>query len=628
MTPRVQPQSSSNSPARWFGRVVWLGILFNLFFIAMQVFAPDFINVGVGLEPGFPTVWNRAHGIMVLALSILYIPAACDPLRYPAYSWMLVVSRLAAAIVWAWCLATGQGSFGPYLAMDGAFCVVQAVLLQAALPASQKLPAILASLFRSIGAGLKAAYQRTSVRVVTAAVVVLLLLGGWVFYADLVRHEPELVYSDIVQHYKYAAIGLGPSSRLPYWIFKVLPDVFADKLPGPGGYASLGLIMEDGFDRPVGFAKRVFGYECVEANCSLCHTATYRTAPGAKPVVVPGGPAHTLDLQGFQRFLYAAAADPRFNTDTLMEAIGKVHQFSWTEGLVYRYMIIPATKVALLEQKAQYAWQDSRPQQGRGRTDTFNPTKLVVFHLPDDHTIGTTDLPQVWNQKPRENMWLHWDGNNNQITERNYAAAMAVGATPDSVLPESFTRVTNYLLQLQPPPFPFPIDKEKAGRGATLFQSTCANCHAFGSKGVGQVVDIAQIGTDPNRLNSFSQALVDRFHTFTTPPFVFTAYRKTNGYSSVPIDGIWLRGPYLHNGSVPNLRALLMPEDQRPKVFYRGYDVLDPVNVGFISDGPAAAAAGFRVDTSVPGNFSRGHVYGIDLTAAQKDDLIEYLKTL
>lgn len=628
MTPQVQPQSSPNSAARWFGRVVWLGILFNLLFIAMQVFAPDFVNVGVGLAPGFPTVWNRAHGIMVLALSILYIPAACDPLRYPAYSWMLVVSRLAAAILWVWCLATGQGSFGSYLAMDGAFCVVQAVLLQAALPASQKLPAILGSLFSSIGTGLKAAYQRTSVRVVTAVVVVLLLLAGWVFYDNLLRHEPELVYSDIVQHYKYAAIGLGPSSRIPYWIFKVLPDVFADKLPGPGGYASLGLIVEDGADRPVGFAKRVFGYECLEANCSLCHTALYRTAPGAKPVVVPGGPAHTLDLQGFQRFLYAAAADPRFDAGTLMEAIGKVHHFSWTEGLVYRYMIIPATKVALLEQKAQYAWQDSRPTQGRGRTDTFNPTKIVVFHLPDDHTIGTTDLPQVWNQKARENMWLHWDGNNNQITERNYAAAMAVGATPDSVLPESFTRVTDYLLQLQPPPFPFPIDKEKAGRGATLFQSTCANCHAFGSKGVGQVEDIAQIGTDPNRLNSFSQALVDRFHTFTTPPFVFTAYRKTNGYSSVPIDGIWLRGPYLHNGSVPNLRALLMPEDQRPTVFYRGYDVLDPVNVGFVSDGPAAAAVGFRVDTSVPGNSDRGHVYGTELTAPQKDDLLEYLKTL
>jgi len=628
VTPQPRPETPPSPAVRWFSRVVWLGILFNLFFVAAQVFAPDFINVGVGLTPGFPTEWNRAHGIMVLALSILYIPAARDPLRYPGYSWMLVVSRLAAAILWAWCVASGQGAFGSYLALDGTFCVVQAILLQVALPAQYKLPAAIGSLFAAIGSGLKAAYQHAAVRIVTAVAVVVLLLAGWVLYDNLLRHEPELVYPDIVQHYKYAAIGLGPSSRVPYWIFKVLPDVFADKLPGPGGYASLGLIMEDGAEWPVGFAKRVFGYECLEANCSLCHTATYRTAPGAKPVVVPGGPAHTMDLQSFQRFLYSAAADPRFNPDTLMEAIGKVHQLSWTEGLIYRYLIIPATKVALLEQKAEYAWQDSRPPQGRGRTDTFNPTKMVVFHMPDDHTIGTTDLPQVWNQKPRENMWLHWDGNNNQITERNYAAAMAVGATPTSVLPESFTRVTDYLLQLQPPPFPFPIDKDKSARGAAVYQSACAGCHAFDSQGVGQVEDIAQIGTDPNRLSSFSQGLVDRFHTFTTPPFVFTAYRKTNGYSRVPIDGIWLRGPYLHNGSVPSLRALLMPEGQRPSVFYRGYDVLDPVNVGFISDGPQAAAIGFRLDTSVPGNSNRGHSYGTDISATQKDDLLEYLKTL
>jgi hypothetical protein len=629
VTPQLRRDSSSTLAAsQWFRRVVWLGIIFNFFFIAMQVFAPDFINVGVGLTPGFPTVWNVAHGVMVLALSILYIPAACDPLRYPAYSWMLVVSRLLAAILWAWCLVTHQGAFGSYLTMDAAFCVVQAVFLQAALPAESKLPSALSALFTGIGTGLKAAYQSTAVRVVTGVVALALLGAGWVLYDNLLRHEPEIVYPGIVDHYKYAAVGLGPSSRIPYWIFKVLPDVFADKLPGPGGYAALGLIVEDGADRPVGFAKRVFGYESLEANCSLCHTAQYRTSPGAKPVIVPGGPAHTMDLQSFQRFLYSAASDPRFNSDTLMAAIGKVHQFSSTQSLIYRYLIIPATRVALLEQKAEYAWQDTRPQQGRGRTDTFNPTKIVVFHMPDDGTIGTTDLPQVWNQKPRQNMWLHWDGNNNQITERNYAAAMAVGATPSSVLPDSFTRVTDYLLQLQPPPFPFPIDKEKAARGSAIYQSACANCHAFGSQGVGQVEDISQIGTDPNRMNSFTEGLVDRFHTFTTPPFVFTAYRKTNGYSRVPIDGIWLRGPYLHNGSVPNLRALLMPEDQRPKVFYRGYDVLDPVNVGFISDGPAAAAAGFRLDTSVPGNSNRGPSYGTALGAAEKDDLLEYLKTL
>ena len=48
------------------------------------------------------------------------------------------------------------------------------------------------------------------------------------------------------------------------------------------------------------------------------------------------------------------------------------------------------------------------------------------------------------------------------------------------------------------------------------------------------------------------------------------------------LDGIWARAPYLHNGSVPNLRELLEPPPKRTKLFYRGYDAYDPDNVGFI----------------------------------------------
>ena len=55
----------------------------------------------------------------------------------------------------------------------------------------------------------------------------------------------------------------------------------------------------------------------------------------------------------------------------------------------------------------------------------------------------------------------------------------------------------------------------------------------------------------------------------------FSHFRKTFGYANSPLDGVWLRAPYLHNGSVPTLRDLLEPSDQRPKTFYRGYDVYD-----------------------------------------------------
>jgi hypothetical protein len=95
----------------------------------------------------------------------------------------------------------------------------------------------------------------------------------------------------------------------------------------------------------------------------------------------------------------------------------------------------------------------------------------------------------------------------------------------------------------------------------------------------------------------------------------------------MPLDGLWLRAPYLHNGSVPDLAALLEPPERRPTVFYIGYDVYDYDRVGFVTSGPDAEREGWRLDTSAPGNGNGGHVYATSLTAAEKQALLEYLKT-
>ena len=96
----------------------------------------------------------------------------------------------------------------------------------------------------------------------------------------------------------------------------------------------------------------------------------------------------------------------------------------------------------------------------------------------------------------------------------------------------------------------------------------------------------------------------------------------------MPLDGVWLRAPYLHNGSVPTLRDLLEPVNARPKTFHRGYDVYDPVKVGFVSTVPSDANRKyFKFDTSKSGNSNSGHVYGTELGSADKDALVEYLKT-
>jgi len=99
------------------------------------------------------------------------------------------------------------------------------------------------------------------------------------------------------------------------------------------------------------------------------------------------------------------------------------------------------------------------------------------------------------------------------------------------------------------------------------------------------------------------------------------------GYTVPHLDGIWLRAPYLHNGSVPSLRDLLKAPADRPRSFYRGYDVYDSLNVGFIVQGPEAQKVGSLYDVGRKGNGNEGHVFGTTLPAADKESLIEYLKT-
>jgi hypothetical protein len=151
----------------------------------------------------------------------------------------------------------------------------------------------------------------------------------------------------------------------------------------------------------------------------------------------------------------------------------------------------------------------------------------------------------------------------------------------------------------------------------------------LGAPGIGQTVALSAVGTDPERLNSFTPELAARMNTIGNgKPWKFSHFRKTDGYASMPLDGVWLRAPYLHNGSVPTLRDLLNAPEQRPAVFWRGYDVYDFEKGGFVSSGPEAERAGFRFDTTARGNSRSGHTYGVDLAESAKRELVEYLKTL
>ena len=262
--------------------------------------------------------------------------------------------------------------------------------------------------------------------------------------------------------------------------------------------------------------------------------------------------------------------------------------------------------------------------------------------------MGNADLPSVWNQKAREGMQLHWDGNNTSVHERNLSAGFAA-TIPPTLDKCALRRVARYLETLAPPPFPdAKIDHALADQGKPIYNAYCAKCHGtsappFRGEGagelVGTVVPLARIGTDRRRFDSYTPELARAQNgLYAGYPLVssracpgdpeakayparFSHFRKTDGYANSPLDGLWLRAPYLHNGSVPNLRALLEPSANRPKDFWRGYDVYDFEKVGFITEGPEAVAQGWHYDTAAAGNGNQGHEgreYGTRAVARRK----------
>lgn len=108
--------------------------------------------------------------------------------------------------------------------------------------------------------------------------------------------------------------------------------------------------------------------------------------------------------------------------------------------------MIPRTKRVAAELEQDSAWTETRPSTGPGRVDTFNPYKVMFkLDLSNDPSVGTADLPSLWNQQIRENMWLHWDGNNNLVTERNKSAAIGAGCSEGSLDLPAMKRVEDWI---------------------------------------------------------------------------------------------------------------------------------------------------------------------------------------
>jgi hypothetical protein len=613
-----------NCYARWFRWLVILGILQDWLMAGPGIFFPDFVLGILGIEVVGEPVWPAFASLLLVLLGLAYVPAAVDPFRYLPVAVFTVVARLAGVLFF---FVLYPGRF-PLLfgLIDLTFFLTQGALLFLAWRTGpQESPKVWCP----------AKCLRWALAAAALGLLLAVLLGVTIWY-KLCREEPQQ-FQTTEEQFKYGSIGAEAEEGIPYWIWRVLPRTFPNHLANPElGYGDFGMIQEKDRDTPVGFSKKVIGFPRIGVTCALCHTGTYRTDAGQEPTIVPGAPATKLDVQRYVRFLSTCAADPRFTADVLMKEIEKETELSWCDRILYRSILVPQTKKGLLKQKERFAWTDARPRWGCGRIDPFNPVKFHQLGMNPytDPSIGNSDMMPLWTLKKRVGHPLHWDGLNNSLTEVVHSGAIGDGATPKSLPVGDLKRLTDWLQELPTPKYPFPdaIDWKLAKNGEAIFAKTCAVCHDPRGSRFGNVIPLAEIKTDKHRLDMWSQEAADRYNQYASRyPWRFRNFVKHNGYVAVPLDGLWLRAPYLHNGSVPTVDDLLKPAEERPRTFFRGYDVYDKTKLGFISEGAPAEKHGFRFDVAIPGNGNAGHdgaAFGTTLPADQKRALLEFLKIL
>ncbi|MFL5256638.1 MAG: c-type cytochrome, partial [Rhodopila sp.] len=432
----------------------------------------------------------------------------------------------------------------------------------------------------------------------------LLVILGVLYYLIFVN-QYTVAYKNAEDHFKYGSIGSETVNGFPILVFKALPVMFRDQL-GPTGYRRFGMLYEtEQSELPVGMSRRVVtGVERVWLNCAVCHVGTYRLSLDDHPQFIYGAPANNLRLYDLIRFFLRAGIDPRFTADNLITTINGPEvngNLSFFDRLIYRYIVFPRVQAALQQLAQRISFVNRQADWGPGRVDTFNPYKAIQFnfpmdpaHISDTELNGSSDFPAIWQQRPRDGMHLHWDGNNTSVDERNLSAALGAGVTPVTVDIDAIHRVRDWIWTLPAPRFPASaaIDSAKADHGRQLFAEYCASCHgmknAAGSYDydtnryphLGQIEPLDRIGTDRGRWASYTQNFsAAQNMLYAGYPWHFTHFRKTGGYANQPLDGIWARSPYLHNGSVPTLRDLLEPskcEDGspcRPAKWYRGGDI-------------------------------------------------------
>ena len=412
------------------------------------------------------------------------------------------------------------------------------------------------------------------------------------------------------------------------------------------------------------------------ASCRICHSTILFTNPDPRnpePRFAEGIPNAFLDFERFHQdvaasggtspgFLFAKNL-PRFFTDSA-DFFGILVPVVRPDGI--KPSLLRYDKFFVADHGSNY-------------------TKKIEGQVP----LIPFLKPQPWtNYKYKtagtEGHGLYVDGGfDGNVADVTYAMAISrnhLGADYAEAREVFRQCVPEYFETLSTPRYPFIADvsEKKADAGHAVFMETCARCHGdftkTGPKAYelvnfpNKLVDHEELGTDSLRITGVFDMNAEE-----KKRFLSGSVTTTHRYVAPPLVGIWARGPYLHNASVPTIYNLLK-SSTRPRKYSMRPSSTDPDNydqarIGwkFLDESSKthqeileqmerepylrvfdpdwrspeqwealkralADIQHLEVDPTKPelytGMLNTGHTFGDDLTEEQRIEVLEFLKCL
>jgi hypothetical protein len=415
--------------------------------------------------------------------------------------------------------------------------------------------------------------------------------------------------------YEYLITGDYLKSGIPYRLFKMAfsKDTAFD-------------LNRNGFNKTLPYqfnaVKAPNGVVVVAPNCLQCHAQIFE----GKVVVGMGNSFsdfttdRTFQAVMVERFLQQLKNDSGKNMQAAKAFITSMKAIS-------RNLVVPTRGVNAANHLAALLIAQRDPATLKWSDSVM--IKDVGPNIP-------TDVPAWWLLKKKHAMFYNGNGRGDFGKFLMASNLLTVSDTSEArEVDEKFDDVLAYIKSIPAPVYPGMIDKQKAAAGQVIFQKKCEGCHGSYSKNgkyPNLLIPNSIIKTDsmlsaanysnPETTNWFNNSWFSKGdHPARLVPF--------NGYIAPPLDGVWATAPYLHNGSVPSL-SMMLDSKSRPKYWKRdfnnaNYNYTDPGWSYEVVDQPGGSSV---YNTTIPGYTNTGHEFGDRLSKADRDKLLEYLKTL